>query len=532
SIDRISKHGTGYTLSLADGRAIETDLVVHGAGRIADIDSLNLEAAAIEFTRQGIVVDGYMTTSAPHVYAVGDAAATIQLARVADREAQVAAATIVAREEGLELPEPIDYRPVPAVLFSYPQLGMVGQTEAEFASAINTVCSNDRASIVIDDILFLNESNYQDDLISQAASQCVQQGIPYFTAAGNEGDQALRQTYRDSDPGSNDNGGNLSTVDLHDWDSGPGTDRFMAFTLPANSSLYVLLEWNQPNDSISPNRGAQIDLNLYATSSTDIGQFAADQNIVARGTNVQGDTGAPQGDAQEFIQVFNTNNAAQTFYLLVEHRKGSRSTIPQSSSTPLEFRVLFIDGRLNALEYSSTAPATWGHVLAANIFSVAAIPWWEAPDFAPQSFTTPDMDPEPFTSRGGSVPVQFNTRGDFIAQSRQTPSFSASDGNNTSFFGSPSSGSQPTLDGEPDAFPNFFGTSAASANAAAVAALVREKDASLTPAALGKILSDTAVDITGLRAGTGWDTVSGAGMLNALQAANQATPAPPAGDNG
>jgi glutathione reductase (NADPH) len=71
-----------------------------------------------------------MRTSRSTIFAVGDCAASIQLARVADREAAVAAANIKADLKGGERAE-IDYRPVPATLFTYPQLSMVGETEEQ-----------------------------------------------------------------------------------------------------------------------------------------------------------------------------------------------------------------------------------------------------------------------------------------------------------------------------------------------------------------------------------------------------------------
>jgi hypothetical protein len=86
-------------------------------------------------------------------------------------------------------------------------------------------------------------------------------------------------------------------------------------------------------------------------------------------------------------------------------------------------------------------------------------------------------------------------------------------GNNTTFFGS-------RLDlggyeGEPDTFPNFFGTSAAAPNAAAVAALMREYHGALIPAEILAAMVNTAIDITGARAAVGRDDVTGAGLLDA-----------------
>lgn len=130
SIQSIVGEASGFSVNLSSGERIETDLVVHGAGRVANIDALNLQAGGITYNRRGIEVDSRMMTSNPKVFAVGDSAATLQLARVADREAQVAAASIVALDD--QGPESLlDYDAAPAVLFTYPMLGMVGKTEDE-----------------------------------------------------------------------------------------------------------------------------------------------------------------------------------------------------------------------------------------------------------------------------------------------------------------------------------------------------------------------------------------------------------------
>ncbi len=133
-IEAIEKGTGGVRIRLAGGEALEAEQVVHGAGRVADVEGLDLPAAGVDATRSGIVVDAGMRTSNPKVFAVGDCAATIQLARVADFEAHVAAKNILAAS-GKGEPETIDYGAVPAILFTYPQLAMLGKTEAALADA-------------------------------------------------------------------------------------------------------------------------------------------------------------------------------------------------------------------------------------------------------------------------------------------------------------------------------------------------------------------------------------------------------------
>lgn len=129
-IEKIVQNGADYTVLLGSGEQLSADLVVHGAGRIADIEDLNLSVANIQTNGRGIEVDGQMQTSNNKVYAIGDCAATLQLARVADMEGHKAAASIVAQDSSEQV-ETMEYGMVPAVLFTYPQLAMVGKTEEE-----------------------------------------------------------------------------------------------------------------------------------------------------------------------------------------------------------------------------------------------------------------------------------------------------------------------------------------------------------------------------------------------------------------
>ncbi|MCX5882751.1 MAG: NAD(P)/FAD-dependent oxidoreductase [Deltaproteobacteria bacterium] len=125
----IEKKAEGFSVKTRSGLSHETDLVVHGAGRTPNIEALNLNAGGVVFNKRGIVVNEYMMTATPSVYAVGDCADSVQLARVADFEGHTAAANVLANF-GMAEPATISYEAVPAVLFTYPQYAMVGKTEA------------------------------------------------------------------------------------------------------------------------------------------------------------------------------------------------------------------------------------------------------------------------------------------------------------------------------------------------------------------------------------------------------------------
>ena len=136
-IEAIEKHAKGFSVRTANSGSFEADLVVHGAGRAPDLDALGLDTAGVEYSKRGISVDQTLRTTNRRIFAVGDCAATIQLARVADEEAHVAAGNILAEmDQGRNAT--MDYRAVPAVLFTYPQFAMVGQTEEDIKQDVET----------------------------------------------------------------------------------------------------------------------------------------------------------------------------------------------------------------------------------------------------------------------------------------------------------------------------------------------------------------------------------------------------------
>jgi glutathione reductase (NADPH) len=103
------------------------DLVVHGAGRVPDIEDLNLTAAAVETDKQAIKVNNYLQSiSNSAVYAAGDVSASggPPLTPVAGYEGRVVAANLL---EGNHLKA--RYVGVPTVAFTIPALASVGLSE-------------------------------------------------------------------------------------------------------------------------------------------------------------------------------------------------------------------------------------------------------------------------------------------------------------------------------------------------------------------------------------------------------------------
>jgi len=106
---------------------VVADLVVHAAGRIPDIDELNLPAANVAVADGRLQLNDYLqSVSNPIVYAAGDAAAKgPPLTPVSSHDAKAVAANVL--EGNRHRP---DYRGVPSVAFTLPPIATVGLSEA------------------------------------------------------------------------------------------------------------------------------------------------------------------------------------------------------------------------------------------------------------------------------------------------------------------------------------------------------------------------------------------------------------------
>jgi dihydrolipoamide dehydrogenase len=108
-------------------QTVSADLCLVAVGRGPVTDDLGLHEAGVELDRGFVKVDGQLQTTAAHVWAVGDVAATpLQLAHVAFTEGYAVAERIA----GQTVPE-IDYAGIPRVTYSTPEIASVGLTEAE-----------------------------------------------------------------------------------------------------------------------------------------------------------------------------------------------------------------------------------------------------------------------------------------------------------------------------------------------------------------------------------------------------------------
>ena len=124
-VQRIERSGSGIAVVLKNGEQIIGSHLLIATGRRADTAALNLEAAGIETTPHGIKVDARLRTTNRRAFAIGDAAGGPQFTHVA-----LYHAGIVIRNALFRLPARVDYRALPWVTYTDPELAQVGLTEA------------------------------------------------------------------------------------------------------------------------------------------------------------------------------------------------------------------------------------------------------------------------------------------------------------------------------------------------------------------------------------------------------------------
>jgi len=128
-VARIERDGTHYSVCLAggDGDQIPADCVMFATGRLPNVSKIGLQEAGVEIAKNGgIAVDEYSRTSVPNIYAVGDVTNRVNLTPVAIREGHAFADTVFGGK-----PTAVDHANVPTAVFSEPEVGAVGLTEAQ-----------------------------------------------------------------------------------------------------------------------------------------------------------------------------------------------------------------------------------------------------------------------------------------------------------------------------------------------------------------------------------------------------------------
>jgi glutathione reductase (NADPH) len=117
----------GLRVALSDGTSLEVDQVLIATGRHPATRGLGLEEAGVELQSDGeVVVDRFSTSTVPSIHAVGDVTNRVNLTPVAIREGHALADTLFGGK-----PTAVDHACIASAVFTTPEIGTVGLTEAQ-----------------------------------------------------------------------------------------------------------------------------------------------------------------------------------------------------------------------------------------------------------------------------------------------------------------------------------------------------------------------------------------------------------------
>jgi dihydrolipoamide dehydrogenase len=129
AMENIQASDSGVTAT-AGAQSLEADMLLVAIGRSPVTDGLNLESAGVAVSERGyVVVDELSRTNVPNIYCIGDVSGRMQLAHAATSQALYAVEHAVKGEEKIE--EVV----IPGVIFTAPEVALVGQTETEAKQA-------------------------------------------------------------------------------------------------------------------------------------------------------------------------------------------------------------------------------------------------------------------------------------------------------------------------------------------------------------------------------------------------------------
>ena len=126
-VSLIERSGDGVRVTLNNGAVYGAGQIMFATGRIPNVLGLGLDHVGVEMTsHMAIKVDAYSQTAVPSIYAVGDVTNRVNLTPVAIREGHAFADTVFGGKD-----VKVDHSLIPTAVFSQPEIGTIGLTEAQ-----------------------------------------------------------------------------------------------------------------------------------------------------------------------------------------------------------------------------------------------------------------------------------------------------------------------------------------------------------------------------------------------------------------
>ena len=124
-VSRIERTAAGTRVSSNNG-SFEAAALLVAAGRRANTDTLDLDAAGVKYNAQGLQLDKYLRTNVSHIWGAGDVTGAPRFTHVADYQAR-----LILRNALFPLKTAADYRLVPWAIYTDPEIAHVGLTERQ-----------------------------------------------------------------------------------------------------------------------------------------------------------------------------------------------------------------------------------------------------------------------------------------------------------------------------------------------------------------------------------------------------------------
>jgi len=402
--------------------------------------------------------------------------------------------------------------------------------EEDFAAGILQLAA-DGATVIVDDLRYNQEPVFENGVVAKAVNAVKKQGVTYFSAAGNEGRHAYESAFRSQRV--------AGTTELrHDFDPGRGVDTFQHVVLDGDILEAIVLNWDDPSISANGIKGAtsNVDIVIYDMNGQPL-PLCFEETTEGPLCQLPGVANNIGHDPIETALIFNLNFEPDPppvdLQIALEVRSGP-------GPKRIRYRHTSV---LKLAEYETQSSMIFGHANAEGAEAVGAAWWFDTAAYGAANHPICNYACVNSYSSAGGTPLLIDDQGERrrIPYLGFKPGVTGPDGGNTTFFDNMTPYRAP---GEPDAFPNFYGTSAAAPHVAAVAALLLDQRARdiaankrfigpkvLTPDMIIAALRLSAVDIKrraldredatqtqAIRNGAGFDFDSGFGLVNAQRA--------------